>query len=262
MFRILTSVVLMVALSYPAMGQKQNEDKPAAGRILLVVTTHGRLGDADQPTGYWMSEVSHAWTRFTDAGYDVTFASPSGGPAPFDPRSYNLDDPDNKRMWSQRKIVDQIGATVSLADVDPAKYDAIYFAGGHGAMWDFPKSESLQKVTRNIYENGGVVAAVCHGPAALVNVKTADGKYLVDGKNLATFTNAEETSSGLTQVVPFLLQSKLEERGATVQTAPNYQKKVVVDGRLVTGQNPASAAGAADAVVDLLQQNAGKKASE
>jgi putative intracellular protease/amidase len=254
----LLAAFLIGAVAYTGFAQKNGEDTkpaPSAGNILLVVTNHGRLGDTNKPTGYWMSEVSHAWTRFTDAGYDVTFASPRGGVAPADPRSFDMDDQENSRMWSKRPVVEQIAATKPLAEVDASKYDAIYFAGGHGTMWDFPGSEPLQKVTQQIYENGGVVSAVCHGPAALVNVKTADGEYLVKGKKVAGFTNEEEMAAGLADAVPFLLQSKLHERGATVETAPNYQEKVVTDGRLVTGQNPASAAGTAEKVLRILKEN-------
>jgi len=245
--------LLAATLLVPVLAQKQKEKKESAGNILLVVTNHGRIEKLDKPTGYWMSEVSHAWTRFTDAGYTVTFASPKGETVPLDPRSFDLEDTDNKRMWNRGTIL-ELAETKPLEEVDPAKFKAVYFAGGHGTMWDFPDSESLQKVTQAIWEKGGVVSAVCHGPAGLVNVKTGDGKYLVDGKKVAAFTNAEEQATGLAEAVPFLLESKLKERGATAETAANYKEKVVVDGQLITGQNPASAAGVADAVVEALKQ--------
>lgn len=247
--------MITAAIVSPVYAQKEKEAKaqPTRGNILLVVTNHGQLGDTGKSTGYWMSEVSHAWAKFVDAGYAVTFASPAGDSAPLDPRSFKLDDPVNNRMWKVRDVVEEIADTKPLDKIDPSNYKALYFAGGHGAMWDFPDSKPLKKVTAQIYENGGIVAAVCHGPAALVNVKTTDGKYLVAGKKVAGFTNDEESSSGLTSVVPFLLQTKLEERGASVKTAPNYQEKVVTDGNLITGQNPASATGVAEAVIDKLK---------
>lgn len=257
MVKGLLAAVLVAAITSTGIAQDkkpQDGKTTSAGRILLVVTNHGRMGDTGKPTGYWLSEVSHAWTRFKDAGFDVTFASPAGGPVPADPRSFKMDDPENQRMWSKRNIVEEIGATKALSEVDASRYDAIYFAGGHGTMWDFPDSEPLQDVAQKIYKNGGVVSAVCHGPAALVNLKTEDGQFLIAGRKVTGFSNAEEQAAGLSDAVPFLLETRLKERGATVETAPNYEKKVVVDGRLVTGQNPASAAGAAEEVVKLLKE--------
>ena len=253
MKKFLITILICVVGICPATAQKKKQPEPA-GNILLVVTTHGRLGNQDQPTGFWLSEVSRAWAPFVDAGYSVTFASPGGGAAPVEPRSLKLDDPKSKRMWEDRKTMEEIGDTTPLEKVDPAKYDAIYLAGGHGAMWDFPESDALQKVTEAIYENGGVVAAVCHGPAGLVDVKTSSGTYLIKGRNMAAFTNSEEKATGLTDVVPFLLQSKLEERGAKVKTAPDYAENVVKDGRLITGQNPASAAGVAEETLKALKK--------
>lgn len=227
---------------------------PTQGQILLVVTNHDVMGDTGKPTGYWMAEVSHAWCVFTDAGYAVTFASPKGGIAPADPRSFDLSDADNKRMWSQRSVIEALADTRPLTGVDPADYKAVYFAGGHGTMWDFPDSAALQKVTAAIYEQGGVVSAVCHGPAALVNVKLSDGKYLVEGKPVTGFSNAEEDAAGLTQAVPFLLESKLKERGGQVTVAENFKPHVVQADRLLTGQNPASSRPLAEAVVQRLSE--------
>ena len=147
--------------------------------------------------------------------------------------------------------------STAAAEVDPDRYDAIYFAGGHGAMWDLPNDSAFQRVSASIYERGGVVAAVCHGPAALVNVKLSSGKYLVDGKNVSAFTNEEEAAVKLDTVVPFLLADALEEHGAHHEPGPDWQEKVVVSERLVTGQNPASAAGVAKAVVEVLRANGG-----
>lgn len=262
MLKHLLAAIASLTFVIPAAAQPGNPDgkkSPAAGKILIVVTNHGRTSDDPEkakPTGYWLSEVSHAWTEFVDANYEVDFASPRGGIAPVDPRSFNTDDPGNKRMWGTRRVVEQLAETTPLAEVKPAEYAAIYFAGGHGTMWDFPDSKPLQDITQKFWEQGKVVAAVCHGPAALVNVKTGDGDLLVKGKQVAAFTNSEEKATGLDDDVPFLLETKLEEQGATVETAPNYQQKVVVDGRLITGQNPASAKGVAKAVVEALK---GKK---
>ena len=132
-------------------------------------------------------------------------------------------------------------------------YDAVFFAGGHGTMWDFPDDATLSRVAAEIYEAGGVVGAVCHGPAGLVNLRRSNGEYLVDGKTVSAFTNAEEVAVGLTDVVPFLLETRLAERGATVITAPNFAAHHEVSERLVTGQNPASAAGVAERMVTLIR---------
>jgi putative intracellular protease/amidase len=142
--------------------------------------------------------------------------------------------------------------TVALGDVDPKQYAAIFFAGGHGAVWDFLDSQVVKKITVAIYENGGAVGAVCHGPAALVNVKLSDGSRLIAGKQTAVFTNAEEQASGLTEVVPFLLQSAFEKAGAKVIVAPNFAENAIRDGRLVTGQNPASAKKAAELLIEAM----------
>ena len=147
---------------------------------------------------------------------------------------------------------EKVRSTPRFADVDPADYDAVLFAGGHGTMWDFPDNPDLAHLARELYEAGGVVSAVCHGPAALVGITLSDGRPLVEGKEVAAFTDAEEQAAGLTDVVPFLLQSRLEELGAKHTGAENFQAHVVADGRLVTGQNPASAHGVAAAVLAAL----------
>ena len=147
----------------------------------------------------------------------------------------------------------KLAATIKLDDAKAENYDAIFFAGGHGVMWDFADSVSIQKITREIYERGGIVSAVCHGPAALVNVKLSDGKYLVDGKKMTSFTNGEEEAVQATKIVPFLLETALKNHGANHIAAANWSDHVEVDGRLVTGQNPASAAGVGDEIVKLLR---------
>jgi putative intracellular protease/amidase len=145
--------------------------------------------------------------------------------------------------------------TLRPDQVNPSDYAAILFAGGHGTMWDFPTDASLHSLARFIYEKGGIVAAVCHGPAALVRLKLANGHYLVEDKHIAPFTDEEETAVGLANVVPFLLASKLVEQGARHEKAELWQSMVVVDGRLITGQNPASATGVGEAIAEVLAQN-------
>jgi putative intracellular protease/amidase len=219
--------------------------------ILIVVTNHDQIGSTDTPTGYYLSEVAHPWHVFTQAGYEVDFASPKGGFAPMDPKSFDLSDPINKTFWQNLDAVQRVVHTQALAKLDPENYAAIFFAGGHGAMWDFPGSKSVRKSIAQHYKNGGVIGAVCHGPAALVRVKI-DGIPLVRGKKVAAFTNEEEAAVKLTDVMPFLLESKLRRLGAEFVKADNFQSKVAVAERLVTGQNPASATDTAKAVLELL----------
>ncbi len=227
--------------------------------ILLVLTNHAELGDSGKLTGFYLSEAAHPYEVFTANGNPVTLASPEGGFAPLDPKSLELKDEANAAFWKKfgNGDMDKPGAekTVALSEVDPKDYGAIFFAGGHGAMWDFPDSEPLKKVTVSIYENNGSVGAVCHGPAALVNVKLSDGSLLISGKTTAVFTNSEEKAVNLTETVPFLLQTTFEKAGATVETAKDFSKNAVRDGRLVTGQNPASAKKAAELLLEAMEKS-------
>lgn len=227
---------------------------PAIKPVLIVLTSHGQKGDTGQPTGFYLGEVTHPLAVFEAAGIAVEYASIQGGEPPVD--GLKLDDPVNARYWNDPAFRQAIRSTVRLDEVDPARFSSILYAGGHGAMWDFPDSPAVHVVTRQFHEQGKVVAAVCHGPAALVNVTLSDGQYLVAGKRVAAFTDSEERAVQLEQVVPFLLASTLIARGASHQPAPDWTAQVVVDGLLVTGQNPQSATGVGEAVRDLLLQSA------
>ncbi len=223
-------------------------------RALIVVTNHDRKGSTGKQTGWYLSEVTHVYYPLISAGYQVDFASPKGGFAPLDESSRDLDDPENKRFIEDASLMKKMSSTLALSAIQPKDYRIIHFAGGHGTMWDFHNSEALNQVTAAIYENGGIVAAVCHGPAALVNVKLRNGAYLVQGKAVSAFTNDEERAVGLDQVVPFLLQSKLEERGAIFQAGENWQDQSSVSERLVTGQNPQSAKSVGRKIVELSRK--------
>jgi putative intracellular protease/amidase len=222
-------------------------------RALIVVTSNDKLGDTGKKTGWYLSEVSHVYYPLTKAGFSVDFASPNGGKAPLDEESLKLDDSDNKKFIEDKRLFHRLENTIPLGKVNSTKYQVIHFAGGHGAMWDFPNSPDVKRVTVDIYENGGIVAAVCHGPAALVNVRLSNGKYLVDGKDVNSFTDAEEKEVGLVEVVPFLLESKLRRRGAKFHAGKNWENKVVVSGRLITGQNPQSAAALGKKIVEVAK---------
>jgi putative intracellular protease/amidase len=219
-------------------------------KVLIVLTSHDTLGDTGKETGFYLPEVSHPEAVFTHAGISVDYVSPKGGKAPM--TGIDLEDPLNKTFLEDAQKMTQVENTLNPSQVDASGYDAIFFAGGHGTMWDFPDNEALAHIASTMYEQGKVMGAVCHGPAALVNIKLANGEYLVTGKTVSAFTNEEEQAVELTEVVPFPLESKLIERGANVTKAPNFQPHVVVSDRLVTGQNPASAAGVAQQMVELL----------
>lgn len=223
----------------------------AAKKVLFVLTSHDRKGD--KPSGFFLSEATHPHKVLRDAGVTVEFVSPRGGKAPLDPDGFDLEDPVNAAFWGDPSLRAAIEQTRTPADVDADEYAAIFFAGGHGAMWDLPGDAGLQALTARIHERGGVVAAVCHGPAGLVDVRLSDGSYLVAGHDVAAFTNEEERAVHLEDTVPFMLADRLVERGARHHPGPNWKPNVVVSGRLVTGQNPASATGVGEAIARLLQ---------
>jgi putative intracellular protease/amidase len=223
-------------------------------KVLIVLTSHDDLGGTGKKTGFYVSETAYPWRVFSQAGYQVDLVSPEGGEPPQD--GADRSDPIQKAFLDDAEMSRKLTHTLRPQEVNPRDYAAIFYAGGHGTMWDFPDNAKLAGIARDIYESGGVVSAVCHGPAALVNITLSDGTYLVAGKEVSAFTNEEEAAVGLTRVVPFLLQSALEERGAKHVGGPNFQPQVVVADRLVTGQNPASAGPVAEQVVAVLAKNA------
>ncbi len=217
-------------------------------QILMVLSSHESLGDTGKSTGWYLSEAAHPWKVFSGADYDMTWVSPKGGFAPIDGK--DLDDETNVAFLDV--FGDHGPETVTPDAVDAADFDAIFYVGGHGTMWDFPDNADLSSLASSIYTDGGVVAAVCHGPAGLLNIEV-DGKKLIDGKRVAGFTNAEEAGVELTEVVPFLLEDELKNAGADHHAGPDFEENVVVDGRLVTGQNPPSANAVATAVVAAVR---------
>lgn len=226
-----------------------NANRPP--RVAIVLTNHGQLGDTGKPTGFFLSEATHPHEVFRAAGFEIEFLSPKGGVAPMD--GVDRSDPINAAFLDDASLVALTRSTIAIGAVDPARYDAVFFSGGHGTMWDFPSDHGVQSLIRSVYERGGVVAAVCHGPAALVEARLSDGSYLVAGKEISAFTDEEEIAVKLENVVPFALESRLRSCGARFVEAPNFEKKVAVSERVVTGQNPASASGVAESVVMLVR---------
>lgn len=224
--------------------------------ILIVLTSHDKLGNTGKETGFYLPEVSHPVDVFDRAGFAVEYVSPKGGKAPM--IGIDLNDPLNVEFLNNPAKMTQVENTLQPSEVNPANYVAIFYSGGHGTMWDFPDNQELAAIGAQIYDQGGVVGAVCHGPAGLINIKLENGEYLVAGKTVSTFTNDEEVAAELNEVVPFFLEERLAERGATIEKAPNFQAKSVISDRLVTGQNPASATGVGEKMVQLLSQSASK----
>ena len=248
------SLILSVLLSC---GFAAAAPKPIV--LLLTNVADMKAGGADAATGFYLSEAAHPYAVFNKAGYEVVFASPKGGFAPADPKSMELEkDKENAAFWKSHGAKeggrDGVKDTKKLSDLKPGDYAGIYAAGGHGTCWDFPNQAEVADFISKVYAGGGVVGAVCHGPMALVGVKGPDGKPLVSGKKVAVFTDAEEKAVKLEKVVPFLLQSELEKAGAKVVVADNWAENAVRDGRLVTGQNPASATKSAKLFVEALQE--------
>ncbi len=213
-------------------------------RVLIVMTSHGDLGGL-RPTGVFVSEAAEPWAEFTQAGCRVDVATVAGGRPPFD----GFDEHDA----TQRRFVESVDldGAPALADVHVGDYDAIFFAGGHGTMWDFV-APVVGEAAAAVWAAGGVVAAVCHGPSALVSAVTKDGRPLVAGRRVTGFTNEEEHLVKLETVVPFLLADRLTELDARFEAGAPFTEHVVIDGRLITGQNPQSAAATAEAVLEEL----------
>ena len=218
----------------------------AVPRVLIVppATSHKRMGDTDEKTGLWLWELTHPYHELKKAGSDVEVASIKGGAVPVDARSLADNDAINYEFLASPKTRSLLDNNRKLADVNPKHYQTILFAGGHGTVWDFPKSPAVNSAASAIYESGDYVVAVCHGPAALLNVTGKDGKDgkpIIAGKRLSGFSNVEE-KGGLAEVVPYLLQDELAELGANYLEGKVWESVVVQDGRIITGQNPQSAA--------------------
>ncbi|WP_324709479.1 type 1 glutamine amidotransferase domain-containing protein [Pseudomonas citronellolis] len=225
-------------------------------RILHVVSNVAHYADPADPTGLWLSELTHAYDVFADRGYVQRIVSPKGGVTPLEPRSLKWPNRDaSAKAWladdAHRAL---LANTAKPGDIDPADFDAIYFTGGHAVMWDFPDDAGLQRLTRAIYERGGIVASVCHGYCGLLNTTLSDGSLLVAGRRLTGFSWREEILAGVAKKMPYNAEEQMKRRGARYEKALlPFVPKVVVDGRLVTGQNPQSAKATALRVAELLR---------
>ncbi|MDG5473580.1 type 1 glutamine amidotransferase domain-containing protein [Jeotgalibacillus sp. ET6] len=214
--------------------------------ILMVLTNTEKI-DQDHPTGLWLSEFAEPYVEFKRNGYEVTVVSPKGGGIPLDPNSLGDEQP---AEWKEAE--EQLLKTEQLSSVVFDHFDGVFLPGGHGTMFDLPNEPQLQDGLAHFAENNKVIGAVCHGPAGFVDVELSDGTFLVKGKKLTSFTDEEEKETGLDELMPFLLQSKLEEQGAHFVAQGNWADHVVTDGKFITGQNPQSSQKTAEAFVKAL----------
>jgi putative intracellular protease/amidase len=222
-------------------------------KILMVLTSHDRLGDTGRPTGFWLEEFAAPYYVFRDAGAEITVASPKGGQPPIDPKS---DEPGNQTDAMARFKTDPVAQEVlansrKLGDVRADDYDTVFYPGGHGPMWDLADDPTSIALIEAVYNAGKPVAAVCHGPAVLHRA-TYQGEPIVKGKRVTGFTNSEEEAVQLTNVVPFLVEDELKRLGGRYEKAADWESFAIVDGRLITGQNPASSTAAARELLKLL----------
>ncbi len=224
-------------------------------KILMVMTSHDKLGDTGRKTGFWLEEFAAPYYVFRDAGIDLALASPKGGQPPIDPKS---DLPENQTPAMARFKQDDVAEkalenTGRLADMKAQDYDTVFYVGGHGPMWDLADNRDSIRLIESFYNSGKPVAAVCHSPAVFHRVMY-QGAPLVKGKRVTGFTNGEEEAVHLTHVVPFLVEDELKRVGGLFEKAPDWQSFAIVDGRLVTGQNPASSTAAANSLLKVLAQ--------
>ncbi|STX39802.1 type 1 glutamine amidotransferase domain-containing protein [Legionella feeleii] len=227
--------------------------------ILMVLTSHNQLGNTGRETGFWLEEFAAPYFVFRDAGAKLTLASPKGGQPPIDPKS---DLPENQTSAMTRFKQDELSKkalsqTIRLADIKAENFDTVFYPGGHGPLWDLAESADSIHLLESFYNSEKPIALVCHAPGVLRHV-TYKGAPLVKGKRVTGFTNSEEEAVHLTKVVPFLVEEELKRLGGHFEKAPDWQSFVVVDGRLITGQNPASSTAGAQELLKLLQKQQGK----
>lgn len=223
-------------------------------KILMVLTSHDQLGDTGQKTGFWLEEFAAPYYVFVDAGAEITLASPKGGQPPLDPKS---DQPDAQTEATERFRGDTqaqmaLADTVPLGEIDPYDFDAVFYPGGHGPLWDLAQDKDSITLLEAFYAANKPIAAVCHAPGVLKQVKAPDGTSVIDGKRVTGFTNSEEHAVGLTDVVPFLVEDMLKAQGGEYSKAADWASYVIEDDHLITGQNPASSHATAEALLKRL----------
>lgn len=224
-------------------------------KILMVLTSHDQLGDTGKKTGFWLEELAAPYYTFVDAGAEVVLASPAGGQPPLDPKS---NEPDaqtetTKRFEADEVAMQQLANTHKLSEVLNQDFDAVFYPGGHGPLWDLAEDQNSISLIEQTLQANKPVALVCHAPGVLRDVQDAEGRSIVEGKSVTGFSNSEEDGVGLTDIVPFLVEDMLKEKGGQYSKAEDWQVYVQEDGLLITGQNPASSAATAEALLKLLK---------
>ena len=225
-------------------------------KILMVLTSHDQLGDTGQKTGFWLEEFASPYYVFKDANADITIVSPKGGQPPLDPKS---DEPDfqtdaTRRFKDDVDAQNALAGSLKLTDVSPDDFDAVFYPGGHGPLWDLAEDRTSIALIEVMFAAGKTVAAVCHAPGAFRHTEAPDGTPLVEGKSVTGFSNSEEAAVELTDIVPFLLEDELLALGANYSKSSDWHPYIITDGNLITGQNPASSEGVAQALLARKQQ--------
>ena len=248
----LLAIITLTAFSSTAIAQKTN--KKSMKKVLFVVTSNDKLGNTGEKTGFWSEELAAPYYELLDKGVEITIATPLGGQPPIDPKSA---DPasateDTKRFDADKTLQEKLKHTVKLSTINQKDYDAVFYPGGHGPLWDLVEDKNSIALIESFYTHKKPIAFVCHAPAVLKNVKV-NGEFLVKGKKVTGFTNEEEEAVGLTKVVPFLLEDALTQNGAKFSKIANWQPYAVEDGLLITGQNPASSKLVAGKLLEKLK---------
>ena len=233
------SIFTIVTAFCPISTQAQSIKKQ---KVLFVLTSHNQLGNTGKKTGFWIEEFATPYYFFVAKNIEVTVATPQGGQAPIDPKSNEagFQTESTKRYFADVKAQKILSKTVKLSSINQKQYDAIFYPGGHGPMWDLANDENSISLIQSFYNQGKPIAFVCHGSAALINVINKQGEYLIKGKNITSFCNTEEDAVQLKTIVPFSLENKLKERGAIYKKGADWSSFTVTDGLLLTGQNPQS----------------------
>ncbi|WNM62144.1 type 1 glutamine amidotransferase domain-containing protein [Candidatus Nitrospira neomarina] len=226
-------------------------------KILVVLTSVAKYPNLNRATGLWLGEAVHFVKKVQEAGYEVDYVSPKGGYTPIDPHSLAQADATDWEWYQKKEFMNRLGTTRQATNVNSDDYVAIYYTGGHGVIWDFPENETLQTLSRKIYENGGLVSSVCHGALGLLNIRLSDGTVLIKNKNVTGFSNEEEKLVELDKVVPLLTETELVKRGAIYKKSDKpWGPFALEDSRLITGQNPASGGAVADLLIAAIRKSA------
>jgi putative intracellular protease/amidase len=254
MKKIALFAILAVTISCKK-NNAETENKKVMKKVLFVVTNHDKLGDTGEKTGFWTEELAAPYYELLDNGIEIDIATPLGGQPPIDPKS---EDPsaateDTKRFDSDKVLLEKLKNTHKLADINQADYDAVFYPGGHGPLWDLAEDKNSEALIVAFYSNNKPVGFVCHAPGVLKNVKV-NGEFLVKGKKVTGFSNTEEEAVGLTKIVPFLLEDVLQKNGAIYSKVGDWQPYAVEDGLLITGQNPASSKLVAEKILLQLKK--------